>query len=117
MKGCIQMMGRKLKNNEIRIIKVEEKAIRELIYETIMEKGNSYFNLPKNGNPVYHIYLDLKNGKMICMTEMMEIPFNSVNYESIDNMIDVTTDSFFVDNCYVSKYVAKVLGDEIVFQD
>ena len=33
-------MGRKFQNNEIRIIKVEEKAIRELIYETIMEKTN-----------------------------------------------------------------------------
>ena len=111
----IQINMKKLKDNEIRVIKVGEEAIRELIYETIMEKGISYFNLPKKSHPKYHIHLDLNNCQMICVAETMNIPFESVNYDTIDEKIDITTDSFFTDNRYVSKYVAEVLDDDIVF--
>lgn len=92
-----------LKENEIRVIKVSESAIRELIYETIIENGPRYFDLSKNDNVCYEIQLDLQRGNMICIAHEMDIPVEEINIEKIDNETGVTTQSFFVSNRYISK--------------
>ena len=98
----------RFKKNEIRVIKVEEQAIRELIYETILEKGHLYFDFPEKEHVCYDVMLDLQHGKMICVAHVEEIPFDSIDYVSLDEKIEVTTDSFFLKNCYVSKNVSLI---------
>lgn len=96
-----------LKENEVRIIKVGEAAIRELIYETIIENGPRYFDLPNNDNVCYEIQLDLQRGNMICIAHEMDIPQEEINVEKIDDKTGVTTQSFFASNRYISMILTK----------
>ena len=96
-----------LKEKEVRVIKVGEAAIRELIYETIIENGPRYFDLSNNDNVCYEIQLDLQRGNMICIAHEMDIPQGEINVEKIDDETGVTTQSFFDSNRYISMILPK----------
>ena len=90
-----------LKENEVRVIKVGEAAIRELIYETIIENGPRYFDLPNNDNVCYEIQLDLQEGNMICIAHEVDIPQEEINVKKICDETEVTTQSFFASHRYI----------------
>ncbi len=94
-----------LKENEIRVIKVNEAAVRELIFETIIENAQEYFNLSNTEDICYTIQMDIQTGNMICIAHEADIPEEKIDVDKIDKETEITTPSFFVSDRYISKFL------------
>lgn len=95
----------RLKKDEFRVIRVKEKAIRELIYETIIEKSKDLFKLPDINDVVFDFKLDLMNGDLICVAHKeSDSQNNAFDFEPIEQEVEETTESLFgIDNYIVLK--------------
>ena len=90
-----------LKDHEIRVIKTGKDALLELIYETIIEKGHEYFDLSSEDEVSYDIQVDLQEGSLICVAHSICDPNTEIDIGRINEVIGVTTQSFFAPNKYV----------------
>lgn len=97
-----RMEMKRMQENEIRIIKVTENAIRELLYETIIENGRRYFDLPNDDEICYEIQLDLEKGEMLCAAFSTKLShFELDRIEGLSSITE-TTSSFFSPKRHIS---------------
>ena len=93
------MKKKKLKKNEIRVIKVDQSAIKELLWETLMENGNEWLDIKENSNHVvYHMFTDDSMKELVfyaCNMSSRDVPnFNAID-DYLKNNISITANSFF----------------------
>ena len=94
-----------LKENEIRVIKVNEAAVRELIYETIIENSQLYFDLSDTEDICYEFQIDMQTGNLICIAHDADIPREKIDVDKIDKETEITAPSFFVSDRYITRFL------------
>ena len=82
------MKVKRLNDNECRVIRIKEDAIRELIYETIIEKGKDFFDLLDITRVSFEICFDMDARDLICVVHNRTYPLNKeVDFDQIANIL------------------------------
>lgn len=104
-----------IKEGELRVIKVDRNALMELIYESIMEKSDDYFDLLRNSDTITNVVID-DDFRELTIYAMDFSNLGQINTKAISEYVqknvDITTKSLF-DGCTDKKYVAITLPDEL----
>lgn len=96
------MKVKRLKDNEYRVIRIKEAAIREFLYETIMEKGGDFFDLLDVTKVSFEISFDMDKKDLICVVHNRTYPMNEImDFRPIASIVDRTTETMFAPGRYV----------------
>lgn len=95
--------NKKIKPNVLRVIRIKEDAIRELVYETFMEKGRSMFDMFDDSKIVFDISFDMDAKDLICAIhdENSFREYGSVDFEKISSVVEETTTSVYSSKPYI----------------
>lgn len=101
-----------LSSTEARVITIDETGITELLLETLSENASKFFNIPMVSNKSMNVmYWNCKNNLLTYAVMPMEYSFDySLNFDKINNIIGVTTESLFSPN--PQKYRSIDLSDK-----
>lgn len=102
--GEIEIMKTKrIKPNVLRVMRIKEDAIRELVYETFMEKGRSMFDMFDNSKIVFDISFDMDAKDLICAIhdENSFREYGSVDFEKISSVVEETATSVYSSKPYI----------------
>lgn len=103
-----------IKAGEARVIKVDRNALMELIYESIMEKSDDYFDLLRNSNTITSVVIDddFRELTIYAMdySSPRQIDIKSIN-EYVRKNVNITTESLFNGHNH-KKYVTIKLPDQ-----
>lgn len=80
-------------SNELRVIKIGIDAIRELVYETIIEHLEDYFDLLSAVNKPCVIRWDEETGDLLFA--ISEKHMGDLDYDKLNSILPYTTDSMF----------------------
>lgn len=97
------MKTKKLKPNVLRVMRIKEDAIRELVYETFMEKGRTMFDMFDNSKVVFDISFDMDAKDLICAIhdENNFREYGSVDFEKISSVVEETATSVYSSKPYI----------------
>ena len=84
-------------DNELRVIKVGMEAMRELLYETIMEHLNDYFDLLSAVNKPCIIRWDEETGDLLF--SISEKRMDNIDYDKLNSLLPYTTESLLSPCC------------------
>lgn len=99
-----KMKIKRLKPNVLRVMRIKEDAIRELVYETIMEKGEFIFDLLDSTTVIFEISFDMDAKDLICAIHNEKSCWNqcgSVDFDKISSLIEETATSIYSPKPYV----------------
>jgi len=96
------MKVKHLKNNELRVIRIGEDAIRELILEHFMENGAQYFDLLDVTKVFFSGYFDMDERDLICAVYDENSDFKKdflgekkLDFSEISDIVGETTTSLY----------------------
>ena len=91
------------KPNIVRVMRIREDAIRELVYETIIDKGEFIFDLLDSTKVVFDISFDMDNKDLICVVhdENSFKEYGSVDFSKISSVVDETATSVYSRKRYI----------------
>jgi len=90
-----------LKSGEIRVIKIDKAAIKEFLWESIMEHGESFFDLPAGDEEsLFSMTFDDSNGTMTLVAHRLA-DNDKVDVNDIAQTEMCTTKSMYVETPYV----------------
>ncbi len=97
--------SKRIPDNKYRIIKIGKEAIFEFLYESVLEKAESFFNVSDGTTVVAEFDIDWEKGEFICIarnehSENENLQFD-VDTSGLLSKIEKTTDTLFNDNRYV----------------
>lgn len=92
-------MRTKLKKDEARVIRINQDAIFELIYETFVEKSEQYFDLLDSTKVKLAFDWDQDKNEFTCVAHTRDLQYQ-VDFESIAKEVGITTDSMFQSHRY-----------------
>ena len=97
------MKIKRLKPNIVRVMRIREDAIRELVYETIIDKGEFIFDLLDSTKVVFDISFDMDNKDLICVVhdENSFKEYGSVDFSKISSVVDETATSVYSRKRYI----------------
>ena len=91
---------KKLKNDECRVIRINEDAVYELLRENMIDNGEEYFGSP-NSKFHYHWMRDNKTGDFVCFVSKKFI--NDYGFDLVmEKVSNPTTESLYKPSRYVS---------------
>ena len=92
-------MRKKLKDKEIRVIRISKEAVLELLWENLIDNGELYFELHKSDDRIYHMLLD-ESGDLIYAVKRRT---SQLDVDKIFQEAPVTTESLFDKNTNCKK--------------
>ena len=97
---------KKLKDNEIRIIKINSDAVFELISELFTEKAEEYFDLFRGDltRITVHVEWDRESNDILCAAWKRN-PRRKLNIDKIWDETPYTTDTLFQKGRYVNAWL------------
>ena len=81
-----------MKEKEIRVIRISKEAVKELLFESLMEKGAELFGLSKNHDAWFGMSWDEETGDLIYTANKEG---ESVDFDYILENVPITTESLF----------------------
>ena len=87
------MKTKHIPNNELRVIKIGREAMRELVYETIIEHSGDYFDLLSTVNKPCVIRWDEETGDLLF--SISEKRMDDLDYDELNAILPYTADSLF----------------------
>ena len=102
-------------DNELRVIKVGMEAMRELVYETINERINDYFDLLSAVNKPCVIRWDEETGDLLFL--ISEKRMDHLDYDKLNSVLPYTTESLLSPNCRRYQEVHLTEDGEFVLND
>ena len=94
---------KRMKNNELRVMRIKEAAIREFVYEMLTEHGENIFNIPDITKVSIQTYFDMQERDLICVVHNRKsFPMNEfVDFDAISDLVGETTCTVFTSKPYV----------------
>ena len=80
-------------DNELRVIKIGTEALRELVYETIIDRLNDYFDLLSASNKPCVMRWDDETGDLLF--SISEKRMDDLDYDKLNSILPYTTESLF----------------------
>lgn len=98
------MKVKRLKDGEIRVIRVKEEAIREFLFEMLIEKLEAYFDLLDGTTVFYEFGMDFDTRDMTFAVrdkKFLRPESDFTEFEEIKDFVGETTKTLFAPNRYI----------------
>lgn len=96
------MRVKRLKDGEIRVLRVKEKAIEEFLWEMLIEKAKDYFDLLDMKTVCYEFNLDFdKRDLVFVVRDKNDFCPDKSDFSEIADLVDETTKTLFASNRYI----------------
>lgn len=82
----------------IKVIKIPKKAIEELLLESLMENGRSWFGIPKHADVLFYMVWNYESDDLIYAVSRRKV---KVDLEKLASVVPVTSDSLFTKKPYI----------------
>jgi len=99
------MKKKTIPNDQYRVIKIGKEAIFEFLYESIIDRIETFFDVSDSTTVVTGFDIDWDKGEFICiarneMSENEHLQFD-VDFKKLLSELETTTDSLFQNNRYI----------------
>lgn len=98
----------------VKIIKVSLDAVRELLYESIIENSEEFFDLSENENVSITMEVNFESGSMICVAHAPELLRKEFELKRLSDIMDDTASSFFEGNPYREIETSKLIEEKVI---
>lgn len=98
-------MKRKLQENELRVLKIDSRAVYEFLCESMMEKGADFFDLHDITKVEFNFSCQ-EDGTFFCAVSKRGA-YQTIDFSAVERDSDLTTESLFSRKRYRSVFVGK----------
>ena len=105
------MKTKHIPKNELRVIKIGREAIRELVYETIIEHAGDYFDLLSAVDKPCVWRWDEESGDLLfAISEKDPVEIYHLDFDKLNELLPYTTDSMFTP--HRRRYRKVIVGED-----
>ena len=98
---------KELQKDEVRIIRIPFSAVKEILFENLMDKGEKYFDTKVNEDNLFYMVFDDESGDLIYAVSKFP---EKIDFDVLKKATEITAESLFTPDTqfYVTKKISKL---------